>query len=325
MSNDVAIVDDRIGGALGSLVTQARSRVTLVAPFIKRPTLETLLAGLAPAAALTICTRWNVREIAVGVSDLGVHDFARGRAGSRLLLHPRLHAKVLLIDDKVVAIGSANVTDAALGFAEPPNAEVMAVLPTVPTRLFLFLSRLERESVVATDDLRRRFEEALKDAPPPWTPPDVDLTGEAPRGPPVPLPLFRNPERLYPGYVSITEFHDPETRAAILEDLGTLALPDGLDEPTFRNRVGADLLAMDPIAAFDQFVAQPHYFGEMAEWLRARGVLAGHGQEDRKRYLQSLVRWLLHFLPGRYRLEEPGYSELFGRVEGWGAPGGASR
>ena len=40
-------------------------------------------------------------------------DFVRGRHDSRLLLHPRLHAKVLLIDDEVAAIGSANVTDAA--------------------------------------------------------------------------------------------------------------------------------------------------------------------------------------------------------------------
>ena len=46
-------------------------------------------------------------------------------------------------------------------------------------------------------------------------------------------------------------------------------------------------------------------------------VLEDQGQEERKRYLQTLVRWLRHFLPGRYRLEEPSYSEFFGRVEGW--------
>jgi hypothetical protein len=55
----------------------------------------------------------------------------------------------------------------------------------------------------------------------------------------------------------------------------------------------------------------------MAEWLQGRGVLAGQSQEDRKMHLQTLIRWLRHFLPGRYRLEEPSYSEQFGRVEGW--------
>ena len=82
---------------------------------------------------------------------------------------------------------------------------------------------------------------------------------------------------------------------------------------------GAALLAVETVAAFDEFVVQPRYFGEMAEWLKGRGVLAEQSQEDRKRYLQTLVRWLRHFLPGRYRLEEPNYSELFGRVEGWEA------
>jgi hypothetical protein len=117
--------------------------------------------------------------------------------------------------------------------------------------------------------------------------------------------------------VSVVEFSDYEARAAILDDLFVLALPDGLDEPAFRQRVGAGLLAIAAVMAFDEFVGQPRYFGEMAEWLKGQGVLADQSQEDRKRYLQTLVRWLRHFLPGRYRLEEPSYSELFGRVEGW--------
>jgi hypothetical protein len=120
------------------------------------------------------------------------------------------------------------------------------------------------------------------------------------------------------GYVSVVEFSDQETRAAVLGDLATLALPDGLDEPGFRQHVGAALLADGLVSAFDEFVARPRYFGEMAEWLKSKGVLAGHGREERKRYLQTLVRWLRHFLPGRYCLEEPQYSELFGRSEGLG-------
>jgi hypothetical protein len=71
------------------------------------------------------------------------------------------------------------------------------------------------------------------------------------------------------------------------------------------------------ITEFDAFVLQPRFFGAMADWLKGKGILPDHGQEDRKRYLKTLVRWQRHFLPGRYRLEEPSYSELFGRVEGW--------
>jgi hypothetical protein len=319
MSNEVVLLTEKIGLSLGECVRKARHRLSLAAPFIKRKTLECLLADMEPSVALTVFTRWSVDEISAGVSDLSVFDLVRERDGSRLLLHPRLHAKLLLIDDQAAAIGSANITDAALGFADQPNAEVMAVLQPVPNRLFLFLLQLERDSIPATEELRRQFEEAAKAAPPPWTPPVVDVAGDAPRASPALFPGFRNPEQLYRGYVSVVEFSDYETRAAILDDLEALSLPDGLDEPAFRQRVGAGLLAIATVRAFDDFVGQPRYFGEMAEWLKGRGVLADQSQEDRKRYLQTLVRWLRHFLPGRYRLEEPNYSELFGRAEGWEA------
>jgi hypothetical protein len=53
----------------------------------------------------------------------------------------------------------------------------------------------------------------------------------------------------------------------------------------------------------------------MVDWLGAEGVLAGQDPMYPKHYHQTLVRWLLCFLPRRHRLEEPHYSELFGRVE----------
>jgi hypothetical protein len=317
MSSEATLLTETIGLSMGERASQAQHRLTLAAPFIKRNALERLLAGVSQAVGLTVITRWSVDEIAAGASDLSVFDLLRERSGSRLLLHPRLHAKVMLIDDQVAVVGSANITEAALGFAKQPNAEVMAVLQPASNRLYLFLRKLERDSIPATEELRRRYEDAAKAAPPPWNPPVVELTSYAPHMPPSPFPRFRHPERLYQGYLSIVEFSDHETRAVVLDDLGVLALPEGLDEPGFRQRVGAALLAIDVVAAFDQFVVKPRYFGEMVEWLKARGVLADWGQEDCQHYLQTLIRWLRHFLPGRYRLEEPSYSELFGRIEGW--------
>jgi hypothetical protein len=312
----VSVIAEDIGASLRRLVEQAKDRVTLVAPFIKRGALERLLAGLGPAVSLSVITRWRLDELCAGVSDLGVFDLLRERAGARLLLHPRLHAKVLLVDDTLAAVGSANVTDAALGFAGQPNAEVVVSLRPVPNRLFLFLAQMEAECVPATEELRLRFEEAMKAAPPPASYPEVPLPSPAPRGPPPPFPQFRSPERLYRGYLSLAEFSDPETRAAILQDLHVLSLPDGLDEATFRTRVGTALLAVDLIVAFDGFVRQPRFFGEMAEWLAPMPQCAGLDAEQRKHYLQALIRWLLYFLPGRYSLSQPGYSELFGRTEG---------
>jgi hypothetical protein len=317
MSDEPLFLTDGIGDAVAAKVSRATSRLTLVAPFIKLRALERVLGGLASGVELTVVTKWETGDIAAGVSDLGVLDFIETRARSRLLLHPRLHAKVLLVDDRVAVVGSANVTDAALGYAPKPNAEAVAVLKPPPNRVFAFLTQLEREAIVATQAIRDRFEAAVKIVPSFPVAPRVELPGEPARQPPTPFPRFRNPERVYSGYLSVLTFGDPDTRVTVLDDLATLNLPDGLDEAAFRLHVAKQLLALPEIAAFDAFVAQPRYFGEMAEWLRSRGVMADHGAEERKRHLQVLVRWLLHFLPGRYRLEEPNYSELFGRADGW--------
>jgi SIR2-like protein len=109
MSNAVNVITDNIGDALCDHVGRATHRLTLAAPFIKRKAMERLLTPLGASAELTVITRWSVAEIAAGVSDLSVLDFVRERGNAQLLLHGRLHAKVLLADD-VAAVGSANHT-----------------------------------------------------------------------------------------------------------------------------------------------------------------------------------------------------------------------
>jgi hypothetical protein len=64
----------------------------------------------------------------------------------------------------------------------------------------------------------------------------------------------------------------------------------------------------------DRYVTHPRHFGEMAEWLKTKSVLLGKSQEDRELYMKTLIRWPMHFFPGRYPLNEPNYSELFGHA-----------
>lgn len=312
----VRLITDDIGSALSQMVAQATDRVTLIAPFITQGALERLVAETDPSIPLSVFTRWHLGEIVAGVSDLRVLDTVRARTGSRLLLHPRLHAKVILIDDSVALLGSSNITDRALAFRDPPNVEIMAALRPIPNRIFLFVRRIERTSVPATDELRSQFEDAVRSTPPMSACPELEIAvPNADDASPL-FPSFRSPDHLYEGYLSVRNFHDLETRAAILDDLEVLSLPEGLTEKEFREQVAAVLLALPVVAAFDEFVARPRFYGEMAEWLRTKAEFARQDAEQRKRYLQTLIRWLRHFVPTRYRLEEPGYSERFGRVEG---------
>jgi len=318
MSNtSFGLITDNIGSSLSRLVAQATNRVTLIAPFITQGALERLVAEADSSIPLSVFNRWHLDEIVAGVSDLRVLDTVRARTGSRLFLHPHLHAKVILIDDSVAVLGSSNITDSGLAFRDPPNLEIMAELRPVPNRLFLFIRHLERTSVPATDELRCQLEDAVRSAPPIPAYPQVEIAAPKVFEVPPLFPSFRSPDHLYEGYLSVRTFRDLETRAAILDDLEALALPEGPTEKDFGEKVAAALLALPVIAAFDEFVARPRFFGEMAEWLGSREEFAGQDAERRKRYLQTLIRWLRHFVPTRYRLEQPGYAERFGRIESW--------
>jgi phosphatidylserine/phosphatidylglycerophosphate/cardiolipin synthase-like enzyme len=318
MSNtSVRLITEDIGSALSRLVARATGHLTVIAPFITQSALDRLLTEADPSLPLSVFTRWQLAEVVAGVSDLRVLDTVRARTGSRLLLHPRLHAKVILIDDSVAVLGSSNITDSALAFRDPPNVEIMAELRPVPNRLFLFIRYLERTSVPATDQLRCKLEDAARSAPPLPAYPQVEITVPKTDNVSSVFPSFRSPDRLYEGYLSVRTFRDLETRTAILDDLELLSLPEGLSENDFRKKVAEALLAQPLIAAFDEFVAEPRFFGEMVEWLGSQEQFTRQDTEQRKRYLQTLIRWLIYFLPARYRLREPGYSERFGRVDGW--------
>lgn len=104
-----------LGTQLEQLCAAGRRDILLVAPFVKAHTLERLLGQVAAEVAVRCVTRWRPEEIVAGVSDLEVWPLLRDRVQSSLWLHPDLHAKLYRADDTCL-IGSANITDTALGW-----------------------------------------------------------------------------------------------------------------------------------------------------------------------------------------------------------------
>ena len=114
----------RIGEELIDLLSGARTEVTIVAPFMKAAVVQRLVQILAPGVVLSCITRWHPHEIKYGVSDLEVWDVLRAHQPSSLSLIPTLHAKFYRADDRY-AVGSANLTNAVLGWSARPNVELL--------------------------------------------------------------------------------------------------------------------------------------------------------------------------------------------------------
>src|SRR5947199_2775416 len=116
------------GDKLLELCPSASETLVIAAPFIKDTVLARVLDVLPSTVRRVTCiTRWFPEEIAAGVSDLEIFDRLAAYQNARLLLHPHLHAKLYRADHRCL-VGSANLTNRALGWSSPPNLELLVEL-----------------------------------------------------------------------------------------------------------------------------------------------------------------------------------------------------
>ncbi len=310
------------GVDLTELVSGAEHEIVLAAPFIKAPALASVLEH-AGAVPVTCITRWEPEEVAAGVSDLEVFDVLGGRADTALLLWPRLHAKYFRADGRCL-IGSANVTGRALGWTSPANIELLIEAPATHPRLVAFEQRARAEARLATADLRALVDQAAAAIRRErvWTVPVSELDGDD-----VPadgdrraasfsahhswLPSLRQPTELHLAYSGRLDDLTAAAREAALRDLGALNPPAGLALGAFTPVIAASLLQMPVIARIDELTAESQRFGAVRDLIAAETGLSSH---EAGVAWQTTMRWLLHFLPGRYRRTVPSYSEVFVRV-----------
>ncbi|MFA6180017.1 MAG: phospholipase D family protein [Candidatus Methylopumilus sp.] len=112
-----------VGERLLELCRNTKQDVFIAAPFIKVFSLSKILEVIPVTSKVKVVTRWKPEEIAAGVSDLEIFALLQSRS-IELFLHPALHAKLYRVDEKCL-IGSANITESALGWSWQPNIELM--------------------------------------------------------------------------------------------------------------------------------------------------------------------------------------------------------
>ncbi|MCX8052997.1 MAG: phospholipase D family protein [Armatimonadetes bacterium] len=297
-----------LGLGIRDLVARAASRVIFVSPYITESALGDLVRSLPGGVRLCVFTRWDPYDIAFGAADTRILELVLQHGGI-LRLHPRLHAKLYVIDDEFALIGSANLTDKALGFSQGPNVELLLELRPVPNAAWVFLHFLEESSIEASEEIRREVEsEAVKLRAlcagvrlscASSSPDKVDW-----------FPKLRQPSRLFAYYRSPNQGSRDERNSA-LKDLFEICVPDGLGESEFREHVRQFLFSLPYVAELDLFLHNSRRFGEVTDWLRKRRPDLPH--RELQRIAQTLIRWLLYFAPDRYYLAQPRYTEVIGR------------
>ncbi len=306
------------GDLLTDLCRAAENELVLVAPFIKVRTLEKLLAVVRPEVQVKCVTRWRLDEIASGVSDLDVWVALRDRPNASMWLRSDLHAKFYKAEN-VYLIGSANLTDAALGWSRQPNLELL-IHSSAQELLSVFEEELFAGSSRVNESIYKQMCNALENfvahhivKPPTAMQPTLEYpTGEASASIASWLPTLRLPEKLYIAYLGKIDELTTASRTAALTDLSVLDVPSGLSKEAFEAYVGAQLLQMPIIRQIDEFVAEPQRFGAVTAFLKQLPCRDNLDFSANTAW-QTLMRWFLQFLPARYSVSTPNVTEVISR------------
>lgn len=295
---------DALGDRLIEIIVGARQECLFVAPYIKLATLSRLLECVDESCVIRVVTRWRLDEISIGVSDIEIWTRLNQRQNSELWLHPSLHAKYYRADD-VVALGSANLTDAALGWKPKPNLEILQSMGKTYSNRERFERALFDDAVMVDRTLYDSFISALEEFPNP----KVDFKSATFSHLNICewRPTLRHPETLYELYVGNDDVLTQAAREAAGSDLAYLDPPPMLSKAQFNSWVRMALLQNSEFTAIDRFVLSSRRFGEMRDFFVLRGAKEG------TRAWQTWMRWILHFLPDRLTFHTVNYSEIVSR------------
>lgn len=308
------------GQQIETLCQQAQHELLFVAPFIKISALERLLSHIGREPHLQCVTRWRPEEIVSGVSDIEIWTILKARKNSTLWLRPDLHAKYYRADNECL-VGSANITATALGWKSNPNLELLIPSSSDNPLLIEFERHLMSGIIQVDDSIYQQIVSLVEileaNKPPVDTKSEVRFLDDEETEEEISLeawlPTLRHPEKLYAAYIGDLDKLGTGSRISAIQDLQILNIPPGLPQKSFKGYVGMVLLQMPIIHKVDQFVVTPQRFGAVRDLL-SNQPCATHNF-DANHAWQTLMRWLLHFLPNRYRLDQPRHSEIFSRVD----------
>lgn len=136
---------------LEGVLPKASQTVTVVSAYLTLNGAKWLADLIPESCVTTIVVRWKLGDLVGGASDLEVYEIAKQKRWT-FCVHQDLHAKVWLIDELALFVGSSNATSRGLALVENGNWEFgVRVIPSAAD-LTVLLRRVQ-ESITVTNDL----------------------------------------------------------------------------------------------------------------------------------------------------------------------------
>lgn len=295
------------GDALLALVRDAATDLVLVAPYIKKVSMERVFAAIpAVVRSVTCVTRWLPEDIAAGVCDLEILDVIASRQGAKLFVHPHLHAKFFRADGNCLA-GSANLTLRGLGWITPANLELLISVRSDHPGISEWETALMRAAVPATSELRDQIcaqaQQIVgvfsKEA---YAHREVGPDDVEPTVPALWIPSCPAPDRLWLVYSGRgADTMVTSAFQAAQADLTNLCIPAGLSSPLFEAYVAGILRGL-PIFREIETRAAAGLTDAQAHELLAQKLGTSFPIPPEHSW-RTIKAWITHFFGSSYRLQ----------------------
>lgn len=283
------MADSPIWGKLTDLYGQAANRAVIIAPFIKVPLFEEILAVIPTTVLDIVCiTRWSAPEVAAGVSDPEIFDIAVSDGRPKVRLCHNLHAKLYVADESLL-IGSANLTKKAVGKAADSNIEILTSGHIEDPAIIHAWQSALAQSVPATVEIARsvrRLADRMLARGVNIVPAEAVSSNAGRRW----FPGSRVPAQLFAAHQGDLSKVSFVTHEDVLIDLANLDLPPGLDRGQFNEAVKHRLHGIPELAG----LLKNGKMTSMELEAALHSVCMDNGQ-DPKIVTDSLVRWLIYF------------------------------
>lgn len=141
--------------ALSESIVHSENSVSLISAYLTIEGIDWILERLPEAVNCRVLSRWNCSDLVSGASDIEVFEKLKSR-GYKLYILPDLHAKVIVVDDRRLFLGSANITNSGLKLVPGGNREIGTILSPDNEDLNL-IDALFSESVLIDQQIYKAF------------------------------------------------------------------------------------------------------------------------------------------------------------------------
>jgi len=149
---------------LGNALENSAKSVIILSAFVKIVGVEWLKEKIGEKdIKCTIVTRWNNGDLAKGSSDLECYYLAKKNGWTFKVLQD-LHAKVMLVDDDILFVGSPNLTGRGMSLVPVANQEIGIKVQALEEDLKI-INQLIDDAALVNDVIIKELEEWMKNLP----------------------------------------------------------------------------------------------------------------------------------------------------------------